>query len=70
MEELVGKRVRVHYVDDVDVDFEGTVQKVKDNLIFLVEVRMRTSSWPSWRDTEDQVVNTASSAFVRFDILN
>lgn len=66
MKELIGKRVKVVYVDEGrEIVFDGTVQKVEDNLVFLTNVRIRRRNW---MDTNDQIINTASSALVRFDI--
>jgi hypothetical protein len=68
MKKLIGKRVEVTYViNGHAVDYEGMVQRVEGNLVFLIDVRADRDGGRI--SCDDQVVNTASSAFVCFDII-
>lgn len=68
MEELIGKKVEVWYSygnDHIKI-YRGTVQKIENNLVFLVNVH---DGGLAQLHTKNQVINTTSYVFVRFDIL-
>lgn len=68
MEELIGKRVTVIYADEGrNIHYKGTVSKVEGNLVFLTNVTIRQAATLK---VDDQIVNTLSHAFVRFDIVS
>jgi len=68
MERLIDRQVEVFYwLNGQSENYVGIVERVNNNLVFLTDVRANRSGWIR---AEDQVVNTLSVSFVRFEIIS
>lgn len=67
MKQLVGHRVRAIFsIAGEFVEWEGTIAGTENHLVFLTDVTMyRCGEKPA----DEQVINTNSLGFVRFDII-
>ena len=68
MERLIDRQVEVFYwLNGQSENYVGIVERVNNNLVFLTDVRANRSGRIR---AEDQVVNTLSVSFVRFEIIS